>query len=58
MQGNCEQCGNYTYDEDYESYSCAIDLDEDEMGRFLSDSFRECPYFQYDDEYRIVRKQM
>lgn len=55
---NCEQCGNYVYDEDYECYTCSVDLDEDEMVRFLSDSFRDCPYFQLDDEYRIVRKQM
>ena len=55
---NCEQCGNFTYDEDYECYTCSVDLDEDEMVRFLSDSFRDCPYFQLDDEYRIVRKQM
>lgn len=56
--GCCEQCGNYEYDEDYECYTCAVDLDEDEMARFLSDSFRNCPYFQFNDEYRIVRKQM
>ena len=34
------------------------DLDEDEMYRFLSDTFYQCPYYQLDDEYRIVRKQM
>lgn len=55
---NCEQCANYVYDEDYECYTCMVSLDEDEMVRFLSDSFRDCPYFQLDDEYRIVRKQM
>lgn len=56
--GNCEQCGNYVYDDDYECYECMVNLDEDEMGRFLSDSFKECPYFQFNDEYKIVRKQM
>lgn len=56
--GNCEQCGNYVYDEDYECYTCAVDLDEDEMQRFLMNSFKGCPYFQFNDEYRIVRKQM
>ncbi len=49
---------NYEYDEDYECYVCAMDLDEDEMFRFLSNSFDNCPYFQYNDEYRIVRRQM
>ena len=42
-QTNCESCANYV---------------EDEMYRFLSDTFYQCPYYQLDDEYRIVRKQM
>lgn len=33
-QGSCEQCNNYVYDEDYECYTCEMDLDEDEMARF------------------------
>jgi hypothetical protein len=35
-----------------------MDLDEDEMARFLSDSIRDCPYYQLDNEYLIVRHQM
>ena len=49
---------NYEYDEDYECYVCAMDLDEDEMYNFLTGHSDNCPYFQYGDEYRIVRKQM
>ena len=45
-QGSCEQCNNYVYDEDYECYTCEMDLDEDEMARFLSNT------------YLVVRKQM
>lgn len=56
--GNCENCVNYKYEEDYDCYICDMDLDEDEMVRFLSASFENCPYFQLEDEYRIVRKQM
>ena len=37
---------------------CEMDLDEDEMARFITNTFDGCPYFQYRDEYRIVRKQM
>lgn len=55
---NCEQCGNYVYDEELEYYVCMMNLDEDEMARFIRGDFRECPYFQFQDEYRIVRKQM
>lgn len=55
---NCETCVNYVYDEDYECYICEQDLDEDEMGKFLSSSFDDCPYYRLDDEYKIVRHQM
>ncbi len=53
----CDTCSNYVYDEDYEYYTCEMNLDEDEMGKFMTDSFYDCPYYQYDDEYAIVRKQ-
>ena len=55
---SCDICMNYTYDEDYECYTCEVDLDEDEMYRFLSGSTDSCPYYQLDNEYLIVRKQM
>lgn len=55
---NCESCMNYRYDEDYECYSCDVNLDEDEMVQFLQDRFHHCPYYRAGDEYLIVRKQM
>ena len=54
---NCESCENYYYDEKYDTYCCEIDLDEDEMLRFITGDFENCPYYRNDDEYRIVRKQ-
>ncbi len=54
----CEVCAFYTYEEEYGYYICEADLDEDDMERFLRGSFYSCPYFQMDDEYRIVRRQM
>ena len=33
---NCESCVNYVYDEDYECYTCLVNLDEDEMYRFVN----------------------
>ena len=57
-KSNCDMCVNYIYDEDYECYCCDCDLDEDEMSRFLSGNYKECPYYQLDDEYLIVRHQM
>lgn len=58
VSANCEYCVNYSYDEDYECYTCEVNLDEDEMARFITGDFRQCPYFKMGDEYRIVRKQM
>ena len=55
---NCECCGNFAYDEESDCYVCEVDLDEDEMCSFLSDSMFQCPYYQSGDEYRIVRKQI
>ena len=57
-KGNCECCINYSYDEECGFYVCEVNLDEDEMGRFMRNNFSDCPYFQYNDEYKIVRKQM
>ena len=56
--GSCDACVNYVYDEDCEYYYCLVNLDEDEMYRFLSGTQRECPYFRPDDEYAVVRQQM
>lgn len=52
-------CGNYVYDDLIIGLlRLRKDLDEDEMRLFIQGSFHGCPYFQYGDEYRIVRHQM
>ena len=53
----CEECRNYVYDEEWDYYVCEVNLDEDEMMRFITESDYNCPYYQRDDEYEIVRKQ-
>lgn len=58
MKTNCESCLNYIYDDEYDCYDCGVSLDEDEMGHMLGDSHYSCPFFQYNDEYKIVRKQI
>lgn len=55
---NCDCCTYYSYDDEYSCYECRAALDEDEMGKFLSNSYEDCPYFRLDDEYKTVRKQM
>ena len=57
-QNSCESCTYYIYDEDYESYMCDINMDEDEYMRLISDQDYQCPYYRNGDEYMVVRKQM
>lgn len=57
-EANCEMCGYLEYDEEEDVYECTVNLDEDEMYNFLTGSRVECPYFQYRDDYKVVRKQM
>lgn len=55
---NCENCIYFEYDEEYECYMCLMNLDEDELYKFMNNSFDNCPYYKYGDEYTIVRKQI
>ena len=57
-KSNCDHCANYIYDEEYDCYTCQIHLDEDEMVKFMQNTFDDCHYFQFYDEYKIVRHQM
>ncbi|MBR5474481.1 MAG: hypothetical protein IKU83_03615 [Lachnospiraceae bacterium] len=54
---DCDTCANLAYDEEYEEYYCDVNLDEDDMSRYMSRSF-QCPYYRNGDEYRVVRKQI
>ena len=58
MKSNCESCAHYEYDEDYECYVCQMDLDEDELYQFVTNTYRGYPYYSYGDEYTVVRHQM
>lgn len=58
MKSNCESCAHYEYDEDYECYICQMNLDEDELYKFVTGTNRDCPYYSYGDEYAVVRHQM
>ena len=58
-QTNCESCMNYEYDEEY-GLLCMYEKIWMKMRwyRFVRGEFRDCPYYQFGDEYQIVRKQM
>ena len=55
---SCESCTYYIYDEDYESYVCDKNMDEDEYIRLMTDRHFQCPLYRNGDEYAVVRKQM
>ena len=54
---NCECCLHYEYDDECDAYICTLDLDEDEIKRIENCTNRECPYFDFFDEYKLVQKQ-
>ncbi|MCR4717904.1 MAG: DUF6472 family protein [Lachnospiraceae bacterium] len=58
VSGPCEMCVNFVYDDDDECYYCDVNLDEDDMYKFLTGDTKGCSFFQMYDEYKIVRHQM
>ncbi len=54
----CDLCNNYVYDEEEEAWFCEVSMDEDDLGRFMSGGYKECPYFQSANEYEVVKHQM
>ena len=56
--GTCETCVFYDYDEDYDSYECSVNLDQDELAHFLSGHTTSCPFYRFYDEYKSVQKQI
>jgi len=55
---NCESCVFYDYDEEFEAYVCAVNLDQDDLADFLAGTTRSCPYYRFYDEYKSVQKQI
>ncbi len=53
----CESCLYFAYDEELEDDVCTMDLDEDEVQKFLSSHYQRCPYYRMGDDYTIVKKQ-
>ena len=58
MTSLCDLCAYYWIDEEDGTGDCLVNLDEDDLAWLLSGSSYSSPYFQMDDEYKIVRKQM
>ena len=57
MSNICEDCVCYDYDEELESFICTMDLDEDEMERFLKGSNPACPFYRPGGDYKTASRQ-
>lgn len=57
---SCDLCMYYSYDEEYDCFTCEVGdwMDEDDVWHMMSEGSKSCPYFRMDDEYQIVKKQM
>ena len=53
----CDTCWYYDYDEEYDEYSCMMDLDEDEVYRISCSRSKRCPYYRQGDDYTLARRQ-
>ena len=58
METCCDFCAYNEYDEDDEEYYCSVNMDEDDMARFVQSSYKRRPFYRSGDEYRVVRHQM
>lgn len=57
-KSNCDTCVYNVYDEEDEAYYCEAYMDEDDAARLMQGHYKECPCYQPDDEYAVVRHQM
>ena len=56
-KSSCEFCAYYNYNEYYDDYECSVNLDEDDVERFMRGSESSCPYFRFSDDYKLAQKQ-
>lgn len=57
MSNICEDCVCYDYDEEWEAFTCTMDLDEDEMERFLKGMNTSCPFYRPGGDYKTASRQ-
>ena len=56
-KSNCDCCASYVFDDEYGYYRCDVNLDEDEMERFLRRANGDCPFYRRGDDYETARRQ-
>lgn len=53
----CESCAYFEFDDEAGCFICNMNLDEDEMQRFLMQQTKDCSYYKFFDEYDLAKKQ-
>ena len=53
----CDDCSHFEYDDEMDYWYCTVGLDEDEMANFIQGRVRECPFYSFNEEYELARKQ-
>lgn len=53
----CDECVHYDYDDETDTWFCTMDLDEDEMERFLRRAGGACSFYRRGDDYTTARRQ-
>lgn len=53
----CDLCAYGEYDTDTGDLICQMSMDQDEYIRYQVSDAKNCPYFEWEDEYHLVRKQ-
>ena len=43
---SCDFCAYNEYDEEDEAYYCSVNMDEDDMARFVQSNYKECPFYR------------
>ena len=57
MSNICEDCVYYDYAQELEAFVCTMDLDEDEMERFLKGTSAACPFYRPGGDYKTASRQ-
>ena len=55
--GPCETCLYFDVLDESGAEGCVVNVDEDEAYRERAGSAKDCPYYRFYDEYKLVRKQ-
>ena len=55
--GKCDECVHLDYDEETDERFCNMDLDEDELERFLRADAGSCPFYRRGGDYETARRQ-